>query len=147
LPSDFYYGGNGTGLIISSRAKCSTDGSPVDWVDRISRKDCTDGLSNTFLVGEMHVPRGMLGKSPGDAFIFNGDNAFNAARIGGPGVPIIRNLDDAENGLVSWGSWHAGTCHFASADGSVRAISVSTDTATLGHLCNRRDGQVLIVPE
>src|SRR5690606_32412392 len=33
-PTDFYYGGNGTGVIISSRAECQ-NGSPVDWIDRI----------------------------------------------------------------------------------------------------------------
>lgn len=148
LPTDFYYGGNGTGLIISSRAKCSKiDGLPDDWVDRISHRDATDGLSNTFLVGEMHVPRGKLGQSPEDAFIFNGDHVFNSTRVCGPGAPIISNLDDVGNGLVSWGSWHIGTCHFALGDGSVRAFSVSTDTATLGYLGNRQDGQTFTFAE
>lgn len=141
LPTDFYYGGNGTGLIISSRAKCQSD-SPVDWFDRIRHRDATDGLSNTFVAGEMHVPRGKLGVSPGDAFIYNGDHPFNSARVGGPGVPIVSNLDDIGNGLVSWGSWHVGLCTFALADGSVRTLSTSTDTATLGRLCRRNDGDI-----
>ncbi len=144
LPTDFYYGGNGTGLIIASRAKCDDEsGSPLDWVDRIRHSSAIDGLSNTFVAGEMHVPRGKLGQSPGDAFIYNGDHAFNSARVGGPGVPIVSNLDDDGNGLVSWGSWHVGTCHFALADGSVRALSTSTDTLTLGRLCRRDDGEVV----
>lgn len=156
LPTDFYYGGNGTGLIISSRARCSpTDGTiegsfeavPLDWVDRIRHKDAIDGLSNTILSGEMHVPRGKLGQSPGDAFIFNGDHAFNAARIGGPGVPIVSNLDDTGTGLVSWGSWHIGRCHFSFADGSVQTLSTSMDTETLGRLCKRHDGEVVVFAE
>ncbi len=148
LPTDFYYGGNGTGLIISSRAICADEGdSPVNWFDRISHKHATDGLSNTFLVGEMHVPRGLLGRSPWDAFIFNGDHVFNSTRVSGPGVPLVSNLDDVGNGLVSWGSWHVGRCHFASADGSVRAFSTSTDTATLGYLGHRADGETTAVPE
>lgn len=144
LPTDFYYGGNGTGLIIASRAKChAKTGDPLDWVDRVRHRDAIDGLSNTIVSGEMHVPRGKIGVSPGDAFIYNGDHAFNSARVGGPGVPIVSNLEDDGNGLVSWGSWHAGTCTFAFADGSVRTLSTSTDTQTLGRLCRRNDGEAV----
>ncbi len=141
LPGDFYYGGNGTGVIISSHGRCAS-GTPVDWTDRIRLKDVTDGSSNTFLVGEMHVPSGSLGKSPGDAFIFNGENVFNATRVGGPTVPIVQNNHDEGNGLVSWGSWHPAVCHFAFVDGSVRGISKAIDTELLGNLCNRHDGNV-----
>lgn len=88
-------------------------------------KDVTDGLSNTFLAGEMHVPLGKLGQSPEDAFIFNGDHVFHSTRVAGPTVPIVQDNRDTGNGLVSWGSWHPGACHFALADGSVRAISKS----------------------
>ena len=142
LPGDFYYGGNGSGVIISSHGRCNS-GIPLDWADKIRMKDIRDGLSNTVLVGEMHVPIGKLGKSPEDAFIFNGDNVFNSTRVGGPTVPIVQNNRDEGNGLVSWGSWHLGVCHFALADGSVRGISKSIDTETLGNLCNRYDGNVV----
>ena len=142
LPSDFYYGGNGTGVIISSHAKCNSN-IPLDWTDKVRMQDVTDGLSNTFLAGEMHVPLGKLGKSPEDAFIFNGDHVFNSTRVGGPTVPIVQDNRDSGNGLVSWGSWHPGVCHFAFADGSVRAISKSMDTETLGRFGNRRDGNTV----
>ncbi len=142
LPTDFYYGGNGTGVIISSRARC--DGAvPVDWTDRLSHKNITDGLSNTILAGEMHVPLGKLGQSPEDAFIFNGDHVFNFSRVGGPTVPIVSDKRSDRNSLVAWGSWHPGVCHFAMADGSVRAIATTLDTEVLGRLCHRRDGQVI----
>lgn len=141
LPTDFYYGGNGTGLIISSQAKCDSS-IPQDWVDKVKRRDAIDGLSNTILSGEMHVPMGKLGQSPEDAFIFNGDHVFNSTRVGGPTVPIVQDPRDDVNGLVAWGSWHPGVCHFAFADGSVRAIAQTLDTETLGNLCNRADGAV-----
>jgi prepilin-type processing-associated H-X9-DG protein len=140
LASDFYYGGNGTGIIISSQAKCAA-GLPGEWVDKIKRGNVTDGLSNTILSGEMHVPMGRLSQAGFDAFIFNGDHVFNSTRIGGPTIPIVNNLRDESNGLVSWGSWHPGVCNFAFADGSVRAISNQLDTETLGYFCNRADGQ------
>jgi prepilin-type N-terminal cleavage/methylation domain-containing protein len=146
LPGDFNYGGNGSGVIISSHARCSS-GVPLDWTDKIRMQDITDGLSNTILVGEMHVPLGKLGKSPEDAFIFNGDNVFNLARIGGPTIPIVQNNSDEGNSLVSWGSWHPGICHFALSDGSVRGISKSIDTETLGNLGNRYDGNVVTQSE
>ena len=140
LATDFSFGGNGTGIIISSRATCN-NGSPRDWHDRIKHASVTDGLSNTIVTGEMHVPIGKLGLSPQDAFIFNGDNVFNMARLGGPTMPIVRDLKSEGNSLVQWGSWHTGICQFAFADGSVRAISSSIDTDTLGRFCNRADGQ------
>jgi hypothetical protein len=144
LPTDFYYGGNGTGVIISSRARCS-DGTPMDWIDRIRIKDITDGLSNTFLVGEMHVPLGQL-KQPGmDAFIYNGDHVFNSTRIGGPTAPIVEDIRNDQTGLTSWGSWHPRVCNFSLADGSIRSVSVLIDTETLGNLCNRSDSQVTVL--
>ncbi len=142
LPTDFYYGGNGTGIIISSQAKCISN-IPSDWVDKVRQKDVTDGLSNTILVGEMHVTLGKLGQAPQDAFIFNGDHVFNSTRVGGPTVPIVQDLRDEANGLVSWGSWHPGVCHFAFADGSVRSVANAIDTESLGNYCNRRDGGVV----
>ncbi len=140
LPTDFYYGGNGNGVIISSRARCNS-GLPVDWIDRIGLKDLVDGSSTTILAGEMHVPMGRLGQAPEDAFVFNGDNVFNATRLGGPTVPISADPRAVGNALVGFGSWHAGVCNFVLSDGSVRGISASMDTDTLGRLCNRNDGQ------
>jgi prepilin-type processing-associated H-X9-DG protein len=146
LPTDFYYGGNGTGVIISSRARCNTD-RPLDWLDRITHRDIKDGLSNTILAGEMHVPLGKLGMSPEDAFIFNGDNVFNFSRVGAPAVPIVSDLRmDGGNSLVAWGSWHPGKCHFAFADGSIRPIEPTIATDTLARLCNRSDGRDLVIP-
>ncbi|MFN7731431.1 MAG: DUF1559 domain-containing protein [Pirellula sp.] len=146
LPTDFNFGGNGTGIIISSRAKC-LNGVPQTWYDRISMRHVLDGLSNTLLIGEMHVPIGKLKQSPQDAFIFNGDNLYNMARIGGPTAPIATNLRGEGNDLVRWGSWHGGFCQFAAADGSVRAINANIDTDTLGRLCNRADGMPVMESE
>lgn len=142
LATDFYYGGNGTGVIISSRASCSSAGLPVNWIDKVKSSDVTDGLSNTVLIGEMHVPLGKIGQGGLDAFIFNGDVVYNSTRVGGPTVPIVQNIRDENNGLVSWGSWHPGVCNFAVSDGSVRSLANTIDTETLGYLCNRSEGGV-----
>ncbi len=55
LPTDFYWGGNGTGVLISSRGV--NGGQSPGWIDRVRMADITDGSSNTFLFGESHVPR------------------------------------------------------------------------------------------
>lgn len=155
LSTDFYYGGNGTGIIISSRAKCDAD-TPITWVDRIRHGDVSDGLSNTILAGEMYVPNSKIGLSPGDSaiirlggtngdpFIFNGDSFFNSMRVGGPTVPIIGRLNElGGNSMVSWGSSHVTVCYFAMADGSVRGISPSLDTEMLARIGNRHDHQIV----
>ena len=51
LATDLYFGGNGTGVIVSSRAICE-NGKPINWIDRVLHRHVTDGLSNTLMVGE-----------------------------------------------------------------------------------------------
>jgi prepilin-type processing-associated H-X9-DG protein len=142
LPTDFNYGGNGTGIIISVRPRCR-GALPTNPEDKIRMASVSDGLSNTILAGEMHVPIGRLGVSPFDAFIFNGDHVFNTGRLGGPTMPISKNMRGEGDDLVRWGSWHAGGCNFAFADGSIRSLSVHTDTETLGFMSNRYDGGIV----
>lgn len=138
--SDFYFGGNGNGVIISSRARCNGN-DPVDWIDRISVRDITDGLSNTILAGELHIPHGKLNAVPENTSGYNGWHLSASMRIGGPGVPIAPSSNYQDSRLYSFGSWHHGGCNFAVSDGSVRTVSSRIDTSTLGRLCNRADDQ------
>ena len=58
----------------------------VDSKSQTRLRDIVDGTSNTFLVGEKHVPRskyGQSGPSWGDGAIFNGDFPRNYNRIAG----------------------------------------------------------------
>tara|TARA_R110002049_G_scaffold288423_1_gene470939 strand:- start:122040 stop:122798 length:759 start_codon:yes stop_codon:yes gene_type:complete len=54
VPTDFYYGGNGTGVIISVRPKC-IEGKATAPSDRIRMASVSDGTSSTFLFGEKFV--------------------------------------------------------------------------------------------
>ena len=65
------------------------------------------------------------------------------ARVGGPGVPIVRNKFQDTPLAFQFGSYHPQICNFAFADGSVRAISNTIDTITLGRLCNRADSEII----
>jgi prepilin-type N-terminal cleavage/methylation domain-containing protein len=137
--TDFYYGGNGTGVLITSRARCVA-GKPTEWIDRIRIHNVSDGLSNTFLAGERHVPMTRLGILPDDGSVYDGNSFHFASRLAGPGAQLARSVNDLSAGVYSFGSWHQEVCHFLMADGSVRAVSDQISTTVLGSLSNRHDG-------
>ncbi len=104
----------------------------------------TDGLSNTFLVGEKHVPLTKFGDwASGDGAAYNGDHG-TAFRGAGPGLTLARNPTDTFTNR--FGSYHPGICQFLFGDGSVRSIDNDIDANTLGYLANRDDGQAVTLP-
>ncbi len=141
-PESFQWGGNGTGIITSSRPVCE-DWKPKGWIDRIGVRHVKDGMSKTILAGEKHIVREELGLFPFDPPAYDGD-AFQAfARIGGPGYPIATGASDEATDFLSFGSWHSGVCNFVFGDNSVRGLTPATDTELLGALCNRKDGRAV----
>ena len=143
LPTDFYWGGNGTGVIISSRPAGNQNTIRRDWLDKVRLADVTDGASNTLLIGESHVPRDKNLTSPYNGPAYYGRHLTNFSRIGGPGVPLAHGPDDQRGTVYSFGSAHVGIVQFALADGSVRPVSTAVSTRLLGHLTNRRDGRTV----
>ncbi len=141
-PDSFQWGGNGTGIVTSSRAQCE-NWRPVNWTDRISVRQIKDGMSYTLIAGEKHVVQSELGRYPFDPPVYDGDVLQGFSRIGGPGYPIASGPNDSATDFLSFGSWHAGVCNFVFADVSVQGISPAMDTEILGNLCNRDDGQVV----
>ena len=139
-PTDFYWGGQGTGVIVSSHPKSGSAGTINDWEDKVAIRDITDGTSNTVMVGEPFIPNGEMTKSPYNGPAYFGRHFQNFTRIGGPGVPLAHDSTDQRGTLYSFGSAHTGIVIFALADGSVRGISTSISSSVLGDLCNRRDG-------
>lgn len=137
--TDFYWGGNGTGVLIVSRPMCES-GRPVNWLDRIGTHDITDGLSQTLLFGEMYIPHNQLNTAPFNGPAYNGSHFAAFARIAGPGFPLIKPSVTDEIASFDFGSWHNDIAHFALADGSVRGISYSISTSVLGRLAHRSDG-------
>jgi prepilin-type N-terminal cleavage/methylation domain-containing protein/prepilin-type processing-associated H-X9-DG protein len=147
LPTDFQWGGNGTGVIISSRG-ISTNGEPFRWYDKVRVLDMIDGTSNTFLAGEMHVPLDKLNQPPDNGPIYDGSRFYHMSRVAGPGVPLAQHpRDDVLGmGLFAFGSWHPGVCHFAFADGRVSSLQNGTSTTLLERLANRADGLAVELP-
>lgn len=134
----YWRGGNGTGVLISSRPKCEA-GAPVGWVDKIRIKNIVDGTSKTALLGEMHIPFDRLAQPPENGPLYNGKDLPAFARIGGPGVPLARGPEDLSVPVLGFGSWHPGVCNFAMVDGSVQSVDVFMDSKTLQAMCTRQD--------
>jgi prepilin-type N-terminal cleavage/methylation domain-containing protein len=110
-----------------------------------------DGTSNTFLVGEKHVPLKMFGRlKVGDGPIYSGAWSAFPGRIAGLEDPLARGPNDItpSAGVVDgiyarrFGSYHPGICQFVFCDGSTRAIKTSIDGASLKALAVRNDGVV-----
>jgi prepilin-type N-terminal cleavage/methylation domain-containing protein len=100
----------------------------------------TDGLSNTFFMGEKHVPRSMWGIGWLDCSFYNGDYWTCSSRGAGPNLPLASTLQEMQ---FLFGSYHPGVSQFAFGDGSVRPLSVRVNGTTLGLLANAADGQVI----
>jgi len=141
-PTDFYFGGNGSGVIISVRPRCK-DGLAIEPLDRIKMASVLDGTSSTFLFGEKFVSMIGLGTFPEDSPAYDGDHLPASCRLAGPGLRLANGPSDLLADSFSFGSWHPAGIHFALVDGSVRMMSPETDTKLLGSLANRSDARVV----
>src|SRR5262249_52474850 len=103
----------------------------------------SDGLSNTFFIGEKHVRLGQFGNgdSEGDGSVYNGDLVSFGSRAAGTRNPLA--LGPTERFRPQFGSYHPSVCQFAFGDGSVRPIPVSISPSVLDALAQRNDGQVI----
>ena len=149
---DFYWGGNGTGIIVSSRAVCEGIWPvyPKRPIDRISGRQIEDGYSNTVMVGELHVTPEEVGIAPDNGPMYDGRLLPSSARVGGRGMGISDGPNDKDapwlfdtHSNYGFGSWHPSICNFVFADGSVQSLDNDIDETLLGNLCNRSDGAIV----
>jgi len=100
----------------------------------------TDGLSNTLLIGEKHVPQGMQGVGWWDCSIYNGDYFQCSTRPAGRLFPLTTDPKD-----LGWkfGSRHTHVVQFCFADGHVQALPESINPYPLELLDRRSDGQAI----
>jgi len=141
----------GSGAMVRTEAVVVAGAEPDwrigSWRSETRFASVTDGLSNTFLIGEKHVPPDRLGlSSAGDGSAYNGGgNLLTPIRVAGPGMAIISNFRENRSGQnPAWrfGSWHAGAvCQFVMCDGSVRPLLPTVNPNILALLVSRDDGQ------
>jgi prepilin-type N-terminal cleavage/methylation domain-containing protein/prepilin-type processing-associated H-X9-DG protein len=151
-------GGQYSGPIVDdplcNGAMCQADSRQVnadqlaETKSRTRLRDMTDGTSNTFLVGEKHVPRskyGQSGYSWGDGAIFNGDFPRNYNRLAGfPRFALGQGPDDLSGPWhCRFGSDHPGVCMFTFSDGHVAVLKSATPMEVLNKLAVRNDGQII----
>ncbi len=102
--------------------------------------EITDGLSNTLLVGEKHVPLGQFGQGPLDNSAYNGDYWLSHSRPAGPDYPLAQTNKEIS---PVFGSYHTAVVQFAFCDGSVHGLPRGIDPKTLGLLAVKDDGQTI----
>jgi hypothetical protein len=117
-------------------------------VDGVRFAEITDGLTNTLLVGEKHLPLSAIGTDelgtgmqiPLDCGLYDGHNPGCYTRAAGPLFPLSNSNTD-----LTWnfGSSHPGVCLFVFCDGTVRPLSVWIDPYVLGLLAQRNDDQAI----
>ncbi|MCB7130226.1 MAG: DUF1559 domain-containing protein [Candidatus Brocadiales bacterium] len=128
-----YWDPAANGMIVSHKIFASVTGQISEpdpkagsWANHhVKFKSVTDGLTNTFLAGEKHVPLQNLGTLPDDGSVYNGDNAEHEVRAAGINVPFSKGPNDLVC-CFNFGSPHQGVIQFVMGDGSVRSIDNST---------------------
>ena len=138
-----YHPGNVSATEVPSNGTCWRKGYPM----RMAM--ITDGVSNTFLYGEKHIPMTNMSLTPPRGFGYPPDTAFyNGDRAGfaraGVGAAMAKGPETTSTSTI-YGSWHPGICQFVMGDGSVKAIMTSIDLTNLGRLARRNDGQVISI--
>jgi prepilin-type N-terminal cleavage/methylation domain-containing protein/prepilin-type processing-associated H-X9-DG protein len=103
--------------------------------------EITDGLSNTLLLGEKHIPLGSFGAIPGDFCIYASKDSETVGRFAGSNQPLAAGPSERLNN--QFGSYHPGLVQFAFCDGHVQPIKTATPGSVLGLLANRSDGQTI----
>ncbi len=124
---------------------------PIFTQSRINAKQVTDGLSNTFALGEKYITdvvdpneedppqEGEEHAYRGDSAIFAGDSRETVLRSPDEGFPNENDPDDEDN--ERFGSEHADQAFFALLDGSVRPISYTIDQSVYESLGNFGDDE------
>jgi len=113
--------------------------------NRFKFTDVTDGLSNTFMIGEKSVGPDWYttGESYGDdqgPYVSDDRDSCRTAVDGWGGyLPPMQDTAGYDN-TYGFGSAHSGGLYFVLCDGSVRFINYSITEPVYRHLANRKDG-------
>lgn len=113
-------------------------GGPIVFQKSVRFRDITDGLSQTFVVGERSrklAPGTWVGSVTG------GQHA--PARIVGVATYPPNSEENEQHYFHNFSSRHPSGTHFLSADGSVKLITETIDAQIYHSLCTRSGGEVV----
>jgi prepilin-type N-terminal cleavage/methylation domain-containing protein len=136
---------------VPSTPAQGTDTPIPTFTSNTQMSSISDGTSNTFLIGEKHIPQGAFGRlKAGDGPAFSGAWTSYSGRVAGIEDPLAQGPNDllrSTSGDGFWarkfGSWHTGVCQFVFCDGSVKAVRNTIDTTNLRRLAVRNDGEAI----
>ena len=118
---------------------CATTAGPCT-APTTARRDVSDGMSNTLIVGERGIPQdlreGWLLCGAGVPVGTGNLDAHLSVELG-----LRPGKDDGAHNTHFW-SHHAGGAHFLLGDGSVRFLSENLSQQTLRRLATRAAGDV-----
>lgn len=123
-----------------------TDAGPIFTRSQISGRQVTDGLSQTFAIGERHIPPEEADEPDFMQHFEQGDTCFLAGdhqKTIFAETDIARGPDDGSDD--EFGSMHSGVTQFVYLDGHVTAISNEIDEEILEAMGTIQGGE--IVPE
>jgi hypothetical protein len=166
------------GSILCADRYGTLAGSPVtvcSYRSQTTFASITDGLSNTFIIGEKTISKlDLKSTAAGDGNIYYGDNqklnyidanyvrvvqhkadtqwyTSNSISKKGANEPTVVNgttmLVQALASGLSFGSWHSSVTLFCMGDGSVKQIRTNGDNNVLYHCASRNDGLAVNVDD
>ncbi|HUR54221.1 MAG TPA: DUF1559 domain-containing protein, partial [Gemmataceae bacterium] len=149
VPNNYYrhypgatsdYAGAGHQLTPSGKVRALGVFGHTDADAGVRFADISDGLSNTVMVGEKHIPEGKFGAGWYDSSTYNGDYPRCWTRV--LDVPPMGDAPTSNRRDSGWrfGSWHPGVVPYLFADGAVRTISTIKPPANLQALGAYNDG-------
>lgn len=105
--------------------------------------DVTDGLSQTYLIGEKYVNASSYtnGRDKGDNEVATCGMDNDTCRTAGSPEPTPRQDSKRYLNYWIWGSAHEKGAHFIFCDGSVHVVSYQIDADVHRRLANRKDGE------
>ena len=104
--------------------------------------DITDGLNNTLMFGEKHIPPDKYGQDPYDNTIYSAASFVSMGRTAGSGG-LALSPEDTSVTYWFFGSTHTGIVQFALCDGHVEALKTSIPGSVLRLLADKADGLVI----
>ncbi|HMO35728.1 MAG TPA: DUF1559 domain-containing protein [Gemmatales bacterium] len=123
---------------------------------KVRLTDITDGISNTFIAGEMHY-------NVKDYFFTSGPHAgaprlgntnwvygYPSYSFGTAGVPYNKKTHTgpiSQSGIAAFRSEHAAGANFAFGDGSVRSLAYTVENQIYQALSTRRGGEIVTLQE
>ena len=109
-------------------------------------KHIEDGLSKTYLVGDMFWNRDPTGERADIENYFGIGTPFAGGYVASGALPPKHDRVQEEVEIGRWGSAHPSTWNVAFCDGSVHAAAFDVDLDTHRRLSSRRDGNVVAGP-